>query len=825
MRRATMPAVDAGDSAGALGRALAELDQLREENARLRRLLATAEQVEGDGAEPVAPAPGGTKVASDSEKIAIFQTLFRGRDDVFAIRWEARDGRTGYAPANRYDHGRGAWRAHVERGVADTYVPMSETVLRDHLVGKHAIGIYPLLPDEMCWLLAIDFDKAGWGDDVLASLAACDEMGIPASLERSRSGRGAHVWIFFDQPLAAAQARRLGSAILTSAMERRHQMGLDSYDRLFPNQDTLPRGGFGNLIALPLQRRARAQHNTEFLDRDLAPFEDQWAYLASVRRVGHTAVELAVREAARRDGLIGVRLSVADEAEDDPWIRPPSRRRADPAITDPLPTTLRVTLGNLLYIEKRGLPAALLNRLARLAAFQNPEFYKAQAMQLSTFGKPRVISCSEEFPEHLGLPRGCLAETLELLQRHGIWATVADERIVGEPVALSFCAELSAAQRTSAQKMLEHDIGVLSAPTAFGKTVIGAWLIAQRGVNTLVVVHRQHLLDQWRERLSSFLAIPVKQIGQIGAGKRRPAGLIDIALLQSLQRKGEVDDVVAGYGQVIVDECHHIPAFTFERVLREVKARYVVGLTATPVRKDGHHPIVIMQCGPIRHRVAPLEQAAARPFEHLVVPRRTAFNVPPESEARGIQHLYSCIAHDGARNDLICADVLSAVQQGRSPLVLTERTDHLELLAGRLRPDLETLVVMRGGMGVKRRKAAIETLTQVPPGATRVLLATGRYIGEAFDDARLDTLFLAMPVSWRGTIQQYAGRLHRLHADKTVVVIYDYVDGAVPVLWRMHQRRLKGCAAIGYSVSAEDGAIAHTSTDAPATALMTFTGP
>lgn len=330
--------------------------------------------------------------------------------------------------------------------------------------------------------------------------------------------------------------------------------------------------------------------------------------------------------------------------------------------------------------------------------------------------------------------------------------------------------------------------------------MIAAWLIAQRQVNTLVVVHRQHLLDQWRERLASFLDVPVKEVGQIGAGKKRPTGRLDVALIQSLQRKGEVDDIVATYGQVIVDECHHIPAFSFERVLREVKARYVVGLTATPVRKDGHHPIVIMQCGPIRHRVGAKEQAASRPFEHVVIPRPTQLNLSPQTEAAGIQRIYAELANDSDRTDLICSDVLRAVADGRSPLVLTERIDHLALLAERIGPSVPHLLVMRGGMGVKQRRIVTEALTAIPADEPRVVLATGRYIGEGFDDARLDTLFLAMPVSWRGTIQQYAGRLHRLYATKKVVQIYDNVDSGVPVLARMYQRRLKGYSAIGYVI-------------------------
>lgn len=504
----------------------------------------------------------------------------------------------------------------------------------------------------------------------------------------------------------------------------------------------MPRGGFGNLIALPLQRAARSRHNTEFLNRDQQPHQDQWAYLASIRRVTRLELDAAVTAASRTDTIIGVRLSAADDADDDPWTRPPSRRHAEPRITDPLPSTVQIVQGNLVYIDKDGLPPALLDRLARLAAFQNPEFYKAQAMRLSTFGKPRVISCSEDLPRHLGLPRGCLGAALDLLERHAVWAKVVDERQPGTLLAVQFSGELTPIQETAAKAILGHDIGVLSAPTA-------------------------------------FLDMPVKEVGQIGAGKKRPTGRLDVALIQSLQRKGEVDDIVATYGQVIVDECHHIPAFSFERVLREIKARYVVGLTATPARKDGHHPIVIMQCGPIRHRLGSKEQAASRPFEHVVIPRPTQLNLSPQTEAAGI---------------------LRAVADGRSPLVLTERTDHLALLAERIGPSVPHLLVMRGGMGVRQRRIVTEALTAIPADQPRVLLATGRYIGEGFDDARLDTLFLAMPVSWRGTIQQYAGRLHRLYATKKVVQIYDYVDSAVPVLARMYKRRLKGYSAIGYAI-------------------------
>ncbi|MEW5932349.1 MAG: DEAD/DEAH box helicase family protein [Bacillota bacterium] len=792
---------------------LAECARLREENSRLRALLGLP--VSGplppgrqDGAHRRA-VPGGLRGVSASGvspadwQVALFRSLFRGREDVYAVRWESRGGRSGYSPACRWEWNR-AYCGKPQVKCAECehreLLPLTDDVIRDHLAGRRTVGVYPLLPDETCWFLAVDFDKASWLEDVAAFLRTCDEMSVPAALERSRSGNGAHVWIFFREPVQARLARSLGCALLTRTMERRHQLGLDSYDRLFPNQDTMPKGGFGNLIALPLQGGPARFGNTLFLGRDFRPYPDQWGLLSGVQRMSAGQVESIVREAARAGSIIGVRASLAGEEEgEDPWTLPPSRRKAEKPVTGPLPERVRVVLGDLVYVEKEGLPSALLNRLMRLAAFQNPEFYRAQAMRLSTFGKPRVIACAEEFPRHVGLPRGCLEEAVELLEGLRIGVEIADKRFPGRPVEVEFRGELRPLQLEAAKALLCHDIGILCAGTAFGKTVVAAWLIAARKVNTLVLVHRRHLLDQWKERLSEFLSLREGTVGEIGGGRVRPTGVIDVALIQSLNRKGEVRDLVAGYGQVIVDECHHVSAFSFEQVLKRVKARYVVGLTATPTRRDGHHPIVIMQCGPIRFRVRSRDQAWSHPFDHVVVPRRTEFRMRPEFPEPSIQDIYAALAGDGGRNELIISDVLEAVRDGRSPLVLTERKDHADYLAARLGGLVRNVFVLRGGMRARQRREVAERLAAVPDGEERVLVATGRYIGEGFDDARLDALFLAMPVSWRGVLEQYAGRLHRLHEGKRVVMIYDYVDVHVPVLVRMYRKRLKGYRAIGYS--------------------------
>ena len=790
-----------------LAAAVAEADRLRAENERLRKLLRIRESCP----EVILASEMETKLQtgfclSADDKIKLFRSLFRGREDVYAVRWEGRKGKSGYSPAcakTRYFASKSEWKANRK------FLPLTDSVIRDHLSGGLTVGLYPLRQDERCWFLVADFDKTTWQDDALVYQETCARAGVSAYIERSRSGRGAHVWVFFEEVATASLARKLGAAMLTRTMERRHQIGLDSYDRLFPNQDTLPQGGFGNLIALPLQRKPRDEGNSVFVDHDLRPFPDQWHFLSSVQRTSIECVDELAQNAERTGRVIGIRLSTSDREseETDPWLMLPSRRKHQEPIDGQLPSAVRVTLGNLVFVDKEGLSSAMLNRLMRLAAFQNPEFYRAQAMRLSTFGKPRVIHCGEDFARHLGLPRGCQGEIVELLESHGVHVELVDERFAGRPLDVKFHGELRPDQERALSTLLRHEIGVLSAGTAFGKSVIAISMIAARRTNTLILVHRRQLLDQWQEALSIFLDRPLKDIGQIGAGRRRQTGQIDVALLQSLNRKGVVDDSVAEYGHVIIDECHHLSAFSFERVLRQVKARYVLGLTATPFRKDGHHPIILMQCGEIRYRTNSREQASARPFRHLVLPRPTAFWPQPQCEKPAIQEIYRALACDEARNGLIIRDVLNAVSRGRSPLVLTERIDHLKFLAERLGNGVKNLIVLRGGMGAKQRRVAMDRLAGIPPNDEFVLLATGRYIGEGFDYARLDTLFLAMPISWRGTLQQYVGRLHRLHANKREVIVYDYNDNGSPMLAAMFRRRLRGYEAAGYTLVEEESSL------------------
>lgn len=769
-----------------------------------------------------------TMRSSAVEKVYLFRSLFQGRSDVFPLRFESRrTGRSGYQPACGNEWVPGVCekpRIKCFDCPNRRFLEVTDQRIHWHLAGRNdagrdfVMGVYPMLLDETCRLLAVDFDRESWQEDSLAFAETCHGFGMPVALERSRSGHGAHVWFFFSGAVPAVVARQMGSFLLTETMERRPDIGLRSYDRLFPNQDTLPKGGFGNLIALPLQGRAREQGNSVFIDGNLNPIDDQWAFLSELGTMTPERVAEFAEEASQRGRVIGVRFVSPDEDDPEPWSRPPSRRRSDPPIECEVPKQIEVVLSDQIYIPKQDLPAPLQNRIVRLAAFQNPEFYRAQAMRLPIYDKPRVIACAEDHSQHLGLPRGCLEDLRAWLKEHKVRLRIRDERFEGHPLHVSFQGSLRPDQQAAAEAMLEHEIGVLAATTAFGKTVLAAWMIAQRGVNTLVLVHRQQLLEQWVERLSEFLGVTPKEIGRLGGGRKRLTGSLDVALIQSLVRKGAVDDRVADYGHLVVDECHHLSARSFELAARRAKAKFVLGLSATVTRKDGHHPIIFMQCGPVRHRVDARRQAALRPFSHQVIVRPTAFRSgnPPDPDQRiEFQRLYDELISSERRNRLICEDVLAVAADGRFPIILTERTRHLEELAELLRPRVDHLVTLRGGMGRKALANALDQLKHAPANESRLVIATGRFVGEGFDDARLDTLFLTLPVSWRGTIAQYVGRLHRLHRDKKEVRVFDYADLDVPMLARMFDRRCAGYEAVGYTILLPASALPGWPADVP----------
>ncbi|MFZ3084250.1 TOTE conflict system archaeo-eukaryotic primase domain-containing protein [Rhodoferax ferrireducens] len=775
-----------------------ELAALRAENTRLIALLESHGIEWRPTLQPATPPAEPSRLSTD-EKVALFRRLFRGRTDVYPVRWESKStGKSGYAPACANE-----WRAgvcekpRIKCGDCSNrlLIPLSDAVIYNHLAGEHTVGVYPLMEDDSCYFLAVDFDEAEWWEDARAFMQSCDELGVPAALEISRSGKGAHAWVFFAGRVSARDARRLGTAIISPTCARTRQLHLSSYDRLFPNQDTMPKGGFGNLIALPLQKVPREMGFSVFVDADLCPYADQWAFLASIQPMAVFDIEPTILRATGGVHPLDVTF-IADEDLAMPWKRESS---APKKLAGTMPRSLTVTVANLIYFEKAQLPQALANRLIRLAAFQNPEFYKAQAMRMSVWDKPRVVGCAENYPQHIALPRGCLDAALSLLRDNDIACDLKDERFDGTPLDVAFVGTLRIDQETAVSAMLQHDAGVLYAPTAFGKTVTAAAMIARRRVNTLVLVHRTELLKQWQERLQAFLGVGKGVVGTIGGGKARPTGRIDIAVMQSLSRQGEVNPLVEDYGQVIVDECHHVGAVSFDAILKRTRAKYVLGLTATPIRRDGQQPIIFMQCGPIRHTAA---KPAGAPQDLEVVPRSRFARIDLPSEA-GIQDVLRHLANDQDRTSAIAAEIQGAFAQGRKVLVLTERTEHLDAIRAALDGHEPGPFVLHGRISKKQRGALIAQLDALSPDAPRILLAIGKLVGEGFDHPPLDTLVLAMPVSWKGTLQQYAGRLHREHVSKTGVRIIDFVDTGHPALFRMWDKRRRGYRAMGYRIAAE----------------------
>lgn len=763
---------------------------------RLKALSAKLDMLQQpDPGNPVSP-------QSNVQKVALFRSLFRGRTDVFPKHWQNQNKQTsGYAPACANEWVRGVCeKPRVKCGECpnQAFIAVTDQVIADHLRGRHVAGVYPLLEDETCHFLAIDFDKADWKNDVAAFRGTCEHFGLNAAVERSRSGKGAHVWFFFAAPVPARQARTMGCYLITETMAHRNELPMSSYDRLFPSQDTMPRGGFGNLIALPLQYEARQQNNTVFVDESWEPYPDQWAYLAGLPRIDRSRVKDLAKDAVERRRVVGVPVAqpTAGERGQLRLEEAPGTKRI--SINEPLPPRISAVLGAELEVNVDGLPPVLIDQIKRLAAFENPEFYGKQAMRMSTALTPRVISCAEVAGDRIVLPRGCLRALEVLVDQHDIELAIDDQKMDGKAIGVEFHGELTGIQQQAARSLLAHDMGVFVAPPGSGKTVLGTHLVAARGRSTLILVHRTQLLDQWRTQLSVFLDLKPSEIGQIGGGRQKPTGYVDIGMLQSLVRRDRKD--VSGYGHVIVDECHHVPAVSFEMVMRRVRARYTTGLTATPQRRDGHHPILHFQLGPIRFSVDSRSDKARRQLEHQVIVRQTAFRIQDQSSESRIQEIYAKLANDRSRNEMILDDVIGALEEGRSPILLTERRDHLDYFASQLTNVARHLVVLRGGMGVRQRDRVRTQLNDIPDNEERLILATGRFIGEGFDDARLDTLFLAMPISWKGTLVQYAGRLHRRHPRKSEVRIYDYVDADVPMLAKMYQRRLKGYRAMGYDL-------------------------
>ena len=797
-----------------------EVSKLKAENSELKAKLGITAAYSVESVKPdkgVSEKQIVNKYSPSEEKIALFSSLFAGRTDVFARRWYGvTSGKSGYQPVcgNEWDDSLCDKKKYKCAACPNRkLLPLTDGDLFAHLAGKDkygrdVVGVYPLLTDETCAFCCVDFDDEGHKTASIAFQSACTENGVPAYVERSRSGEGAHVWIFFETPIPAKTARQLVSGLLTLAMAQNKQISFSSYDRILPNQDTMPAGGFGNLIALPLQGMARKSGNSLFVDETFTPFEDQWAFLSGVRKIGAASVEALISQICKPTEL-GALVSESDEA---PWKQTPKALTAMD-----FGGSVTITHANMLYVPAEQLSPQGRNAILRLASFKNPDFYRTQAMRMPVYNKPRVICCAEKRDGFLAVPRGCLPALTALLERSDAMYEIQNETNSGTPIPVSFTGELREEQKPAAQALLEEQIGVLSATTAFGKTVLAAYLIGERKTNTLVLVHTQALMDQWKRSLEQFLRFDVlppepqkgrgrkkawSPVGQLGAGKDTLHGVVDIAVMQSLISGDDVKPLVMDYGMVIVDECHHVSAVNFAAILKEVTAKYVYGLTATPTRQDGHHPIIFMQCGPIRYRVDAKAQAEKREFDHFLVPRFTSFRKSYELGTM-ISQIYSDLAQSEVRNGVIISDVLRSVETGRTPIILTERKEHANTLRELLTGKCKNVIVLTGAASAKEKRKAIQELNAIPAEEPLIVIATGKYVGEGFDYPRLDTLFLALPIAWKGKVAQYAGRLHRSYPGKKEVLIYDYADIHIPVLERMYQKRLKSYATIGYQVKTD----------------------
>ena len=704
-------------------------------------------------------------------KLALYRELFRGRGDVYARRWESPSkGRSGWSPV----HAGNRSTPRDER----RYLPLTDEVVTAHLEGRETIGLYPLLTDDSCELFACDFDRTSWQLDVRAYVEVAEMVGLPTAVEISRSGDGAHVWIFFTARVAAADARAMGAALLREAIALRGELDLDSYDRFFPSQDHLPERGFGNLIALPLQGTSRRERNTTtFVDPvTFEPWPDQFAFLSSVRRSTPAQVKQIVSQL--RPVTVGPETQLHRSAiRDEPTP----------------PDTIEARLAAMLAIRRAGIPSGLYATLKHLATLHNPEFHKNENLRLSNHATPRFISCYVEDLEHLHLPRGLADQAATLVSDAGSRLVVSDERAEPPTIDVSFTGELQQMQVPAVAKMAQHELGILEAPPGTGKTVMACALVAEHRRPTLVLVDRKPLLEQWRAQIRTHLGIDA---GQIGGGKKRPTGTVDIPMVQTVTRSEDPGALLAGYGLVVVDECHHVPAPTVERALRRIEARRWLGLTATPRRSDGLTEIMLMQCGPIRHRLRPPPDDLGR---SLLV-HRTELTIADRTDGltRGevLALCNAALIEDEARTDRICRDVATAMDSGRNCLVLSGRTEHVEGLADALRRHDLSPLVLHGGLRPKQRRDVHERLAD---DAHVLLVATDRYIGEGFDCPRLDTLFLTFPISAPQRIVQYVGRILRAHPDKHDVEVHDYLDADVPMFAAMHRRRLPGYKQLGFS--------------------------
>ena len=771
--------------------------ELHDLESRRQELLAEMREIRSEENSPELPLGRGTP-GTNEEKIDLFLSLFGARRSVYPKLWiNLRKGSKGYSPAcsNEWVHGVCEKpRVKCSDCPNQNFPPLDHAAIHSHLIGRHTIGTYAIREDDSCIFLAADFDGDGWMQDIEEYRRAAEQMGISVGMERSRSGNGGHAWIFFASPVPAVLARRLGTLIVARATSFHWGMKLSTYDRFFPNQDTCPKGGFGNLIALPLQQEPRKSGNTLFLDDNFEPVSDQWAYLASLPKIDLAELQrLLENNFDAEKGIEPTESESLDLDESALNVIPQAVRRGD------FKGTLKLLRNSQITIPLADVPTGLGAALKRLGTIANPLFYEKQRLRFPTINIPRFIFCGEEHDDRLLLPRGTLHDIEKLVSRAGGKVSITDRRPTPATADLSFIGTLSSTQSAAVDAMMGHVEGVLVAPPGAGKTVMACAAIARRSTHTLILVHRKQLLDQWSERLQTFLGISKNEIHILGKARYHDAP-VALGMFPTLARSEFPEALLAKYGHVIIDECHHVPAASFEAAMKRCTARYIFGLTATPNRKDGLQKILFLQCGPIRHRID-LDRSEEQ--SRTVFVREFSLRLASEKDRLPIHQIWEHLIQSGERNRAIASDVSSALEEQRLCALLSDRKEHLSTLESLLREKLpeESICRIDGSTNQKLRTAILNNLrSKACEGRPFVLLATASLLGEGFDMPELDTLFLTMPISFKGRLIQYAGRLHRFSEKKKPVRIYDYVEPDHPLTAQMYRKRITAYHKMGVSI-------------------------